>query len=118
MYVCVYIYTAEIDPDPVFLISTFSTTPPIPADMLHPSPLAVDILFHRLQQSHFVPEPALLNALTALQSALAHRPSDSTSAAHQAFLRKQLEALQALQARHPHLDLGEEARRLRARLLD
>ncbi len=87
--------------------------------MLHPSPLAVDIIFSRLQHSHFHPvAPALLKSLAALRSALAHRPTDPASAAHQAFLRAQLQALQVLRAEHPYMDLGAEERRVRAALVD
>ena len=85
--------------------------------MLHPSPTAVDIIFHRLRHSHLAPsDAALLKALAALEAALAHRPSDPSSPAHQTFLRAQLEALRGLWAKHPHLDLGEEERRLRGGL--
>jgi hypothetical protein len=87
--------------------------------MLHPSTVAIDFIFHRLQQSHLAPsDHALLKALASLQSALAHRPSDPSSPAHQALLHNQLGALRALRAQHPHLELAAEEGALRKALLD
>ena len=87
--------------------------------MLHPSAVAIDYLFHRLQQFHLAPSDlALLKALVSLRSALAHRPAAPSSPAHQAFLQNQLGALRALRAQHPHLDLAAEEGALRKALLD
>lgn len=90
--------------------------------MLHPSPLALDYMFGRLLASHLAAatdpqEQELLAALASLHKGLAHRSSDPTSAAHQAFLRSLLETIRGLQMRHPNLALGEEEQRVRAALL-
>lgn len=91
--------------------------------MLHPSPLAADYIFMRLQESHFDAhtdprERELLKALQSLQAGMAHRPSDPSSPAHQAFLESLLATMAKLKAGHPHLDLEEEERRVRAALVD
>jgi hypothetical protein len=75
-------------------------------DMLHPSELAVDYVWHRLLASRFSPAAqATMQRVAALAAAATHRPFNPLSATHQKFLRAQLEIARALEAEVSGLDL-------------
>lgn len=88
--------------------------------MLHPTPLAVDYIHAKLIDAYFDQSPTtlqFLRDLSALQKALVHRPLNPSSAAHQSFLHKQLDKVDELAARFPHLDLAKERETLEKGLL-
>ena len=80
-------------------------------DMLHPSPQAVDYIWSRLLEAKFDNSPQALSFMSqidGLKRALAHRPFDAESPAHQSFLRQQLELIDNLESSRPYLDFREE----------
>ena len=90
------------------------------ADMLHPSPVAVDFIWSRFTDAYLDASPVtaqLIQDLAALQRNLQHKPFDPSSPAHHAFLRQQLATMDRLQQAWPHLDFGEEQARVEAGLL-
>jgi hypothetical protein len=77
--------------------------------MLHPSEQAVDYIWSKLLGARFAPAVrTVATAVAAVAAAAAHRPFNPNSAAHQTFLRKQLQSAAALEAAHPGLDLSAE----------
>jgi hypothetical protein len=74
------------------------------ADMLHPSPAAVDYIFATWRRAFRHPENhPTLQDLAAIRAACAHRPRDPASTSHAAFVRNTLEAIDTLVQRQPHV---------------
>ena len=71
-------------------------------DLVHPNDLAIDYIWQALEQRHLAPHEASLRQQVAkLQQAANHRPRQVDSAAHQAFLQKQLFLLEKLATQLP-----------------
>lgn len=71
-------------------------------DLTHPSPLAINYIWDAFESTALASEEAMLRAqVERLQRAVAHRPRHPKSAAHQAFVKQQLDQLQALESRLP-----------------
>lgn len=88
------------------------------SDMLHPNGQAVDYVWEKFQQAFFKDETRIIcNELKAVIQAASHRPVDPESNAFQRFLRKQLEIIDALEARYPSVDLSPERKQFKSYLL-
>ncbi len=72
-------------------------------DMLHPSQVAIDYIWSRFSEN-YVSEPtfATMEEVEGIQRALAHRPFNPDSEAHQKFLTTLHEKIAALQQQFPH----------------
>ena len=81
-------------------------------DMLHLTEQAIGYVWEKFQDS-FLEDHTLemCKAISALVEAASHRPMDPESNSYQRFLRKQLEIVAQLNAKHPELNMaGEKAR--------
>ena len=78
------------------------------ADMLHPSPQAVDFLWERLVETYFSEAAKhFLDEWRPIRQALAHKPFDPESPDYLRFRRQTLENLHNLQLKYPQLALIE-----------
>lgn len=77
-------------------------------DMLHPSPLAVDIIWSRFKDA-WVDEKAeeVMLKVDRIRKALQHRPFDPEGEAHQRFLAKMAREKAALLSAYPHMNFEE-----------
>lgn len=81
------------------------------ADMIHPNEVAVDYIWNKFADHYFCADVKLLNKkIEVIALALQHRPSQPTSPEHLTFCKKQLENINELIQKHPHLDFNEERR--------
>ncbi len=79
------------------------------ADMVHPNAVAIDYIWRRFGEAFFTAETHQLNAqIAAVLQAVRHRPFHAESEQHQAFIRRQLEKIDALEQAHPYLDFNAE----------
>ncbi len=79
------------------------------ADMLHPSPQAIDYVWQKFETSFFSDETRIMgNELKAIMQAVQHRPMDPESNSFQRFLKKQIDIITALEKKYPSLDLSKE----------
>lgn len=80
-------------------------------DLVHPSPQAVEYIWEFFSRTYF-PEATqrLIREVEEVLRAAQHRPFRPDSAAHQAFLRNQLDRIRTLQQAWPFLDFEEEKR--------
>lgn len=78
-------------------------------DMLHLSPVAVDHIFAKFEQTAIAPE-ALKTALqvTKIMRALQHRPFNRQSDEYRKFLKASLDEIARLEKANPLLDLSSE----------
>jgi hypothetical protein len=82
------------------------------ADLIHPTPLAIEYIWNIFQQRYFSSATQqLLQTWQKLRSAIAHRAFQPASAAHQKFLAATLQQLQQLSA---HLPLQAEIDQLQS----
>lgn len=83
-------------------------------DMLHPSLQAQDYIWQKFQNT-FLTDTAQnwLKAWSEISRALAHRPFNPYSEAHQQFLKK---TLQKIQKYHPEIDLSNEIKELKRQI--
>lgn len=86
-------------------------------DYVHPSEEAVDYIWSCFASVAFA-EATMeqINAVGAIVRASAHRPLFPASAAHQAFVRQQLEQIRVLEAALPGVDFAPEREGLKASL--
>jgi hypothetical protein len=78
------------------------------ADMLHPSPQAVDFLWERLVETYFSEAAKhFLDEWRPIRQALAHKPFDPESPDYLRFRKQTLENLHNLQLKYPQLALIE-----------
>ncbi len=78
-------------------------------DLIHPSPVAVDYVWEQFENSFFPKETqALIKRIDRIISASQHRPFHPESAAHQTFLKKQIDDIAVLQKEYPALDFSRE----------
>ncbi len=79
------------------------------ADMVHPNRLAIEYVWKIFGESFFTEETKKLNAeIEKIKAAAGHRPFHPMEAAHQQFLKKQLDNIADLKKRHPYLDFDTE----------
>ena len=72
-------------------------------DMIHPAPVAVDYVWHRLVQEYMTPQlQTYLTDYEPLRRALAHRPVNTDSPQYQAFLQKIETMREALALKYDH----------------
>jgi len=78
-------------------------------DMLHPSPQAIDYVWQKFQLSFFTNECRIVcNEVRSVVQSAEHRPIDPESNSFQRFVRKQLEIINALEAKYPSVDMSAE----------
>jgi hypothetical protein len=79
------------------------------ADMVHPSPAAVDYIWEQFAGSYFTEETRrIIGAVQKLRTAAAHRPFHPDSAAHRTFVERTLADMSELERQHPFLDFSAE----------
>lgn len=79
------------------------------SDMIHPSAVAVDYIWSFFSQCYFQPDTQqLIGRIAKIQQAAAHRPFNPDTPEHLHFLQNQIEAIAAMQAKHPELDFSAE----------
>ncbi len=84
-------------------------------DMLHPNSQAQAYIWEKFQAACLSSSAKnWLKSWTDINKALAHRPFNPESAAHQQFLKKKLVKIHQF---HPHIDLSQEITLLEAQLL-
>lgn len=82
-------------------------------DLVHPSEIAVDYVWEKWINALLHPgQHDLLNRIQSVVSASRHRPLHPMTAAHQQFLRKQLEKIEKLETSLPFIDFSSEKARL------
>lgn len=80
-------------------------------DMTHPSELAVDYIWGQFSKTYIDRKAhPLMQQISDVQAAMAHRPLDPKSDAHKQFLKRNLVKLTQLKAAYPELDLEQEQR--------
>ncbi|MGV3587562.1 MAG: GSCFA domain-containing protein [Adhaeribacter sp.] len=85
------------------------------ADMLHPTEVAEEYIWQKFSQTYFNQDFQNFAAKwDKIQQALAHKPFQPESAAHQQFLQKLLEQLQAL---HQQTDCSAEIAQVKSMLV-
>lgn len=78
-------------------------------DLIHPSELAIDYIWKYFQQCFFDSSTQqIYRQIKALQQAVAHRPFQSTSAAHQKFVSQQIEKIKQFQEQYAFINWQEE----------
>ncbi len=76
-------------------------------DMLHPSVKAVEYIRNKFIESQFdASAKEVLKQLSKLIRAANHRPFNTASDAHQAFVKQHLEKVKAMQQQYPELNLA------------
>lgn len=86
-------------------------------DLVHPSELAVDLIFEKFAESYFSNSTIeLCRKVEKIQAALKHRPFYPRSMEHQRFLSKLENQMKQLMEAHPELDFSEELIDLNQRL--
>ena len=79
------------------------------ADMLHPSAVAIDYVWQFFVETYLSEKTKQLNARIAkIRAAAQHRPFHAQTPEHQAFVRAQRAAIEALQQEIPDLDFSVE----------
>ncbi|PRY04961.1 GSCFA family protein [Pontibacter ummariensis] len=86
-------------------------------DMLHPTEVAEDYIWQKFVEAYYRKDfQQFIKEWEKIKRAVAHRPFHPQSAAHQAFLRKTLEQLQALEQQH-QIEASAERQALQQQLL-
>lgn len=80
------------------------------ADMVHPSPIAVDYIWERFSAAAFdEPTRRLAAEAEKIAAAMEHRPHDADSPGHRRFMADMLRRTRELSARMPDTDFSAEA---------
>jgi hypothetical protein len=88
------------------------------ADMIHLSDIALEYIWEQFGNTFFSTNTKQLNKqFKKLQKALAHRPFNTASEQHQAFLKKQEQLIQTYQKQYPYLDFSKETMNIQAALI-
>lgn len=75
------------------------------SDLIHPSDLAVDIIWERFGQTYFSESAKKMkDEMVQLNRAMSHRPFRPESEGHQIFCRKQLDVINRLISQYKHVD--------------
>lgn len=78
-------------------------------DMVHPNYLATSYVWEKFSDACIDEESRkFIREIAPINSALAHKPFQPHSKAHQSFRQKQVEKLQQLQAAYPYLDFEKD----------
>lgn len=78
-------------------------------DMVHPSPLAIDYIWQRFQETFFDSSTqAIIRACEQIQKGLAHRPTDASAPAYASFLQDLVDKMEQLSIKYPKLDFRKE----------
>lgn len=73
-------------------------------DMIHPSQIAIDYIWHRFTEAWIEPEALkTMNTVDSIQKGLQHRPFNLQSTQHIEFTEKLKEQAALLQQRYPHI---------------
>ena len=84
-------------------------------DMIHPTAEARDYINRKFSDQYFTPDTVtLIDTLNEIQRALAHKPFQVTSHAHQTFLKDTLRKLESIKQ---HLPVTAEIEHVRAQLI-
>lgn len=87
------------------------------ADMIHPSPTAIQYIWSFFQDQFFNTETTdLIKACEAIQKKIEHRPSNPKSAEYRGFLEQILLNISAVQRKYPNLDFENELKLCHTRL--
>lgn len=79
------------------------------ADMVHPSPLAVEYIWQRICDTCFSKdELSLIDEISRIESAVRHRPLNPDTDEFRQFAEKQKSAVEKLASLHPEIDLTSE----------
>ena len=79
------------------------------ADMIHPSPVAVDYIWERFAETWIAPESRnLFGRIEKITAAKEHRPFNKSSDGYRQFVRSMLDNADKLQQDFPFLDFREE----------
>ena len=79
------------------------------ADMIHPSPVAVDFIWDKFKTTLFgKADLELSREITQVKKAMEHRPLNSVSAEYRQFLENSLRTISLLVKNHPVLDFSAE----------
>ena len=80
-------------------------------DLVHPNYAATEFVFEKFS-SHFISPQSLemMEDIRKFMTAYRHKPFQPQTSAHKAFLRSNLERLQAFQQKNPQLDFSKEIR--------
>lgn len=85
-------------------------------DMIHPSAEARDYINQKFSDRYFTADTLkLISTLNEVQKALAHKPFQIASAAHQSFLKDTLRKLESIQQQ---VSVTDEINQVRAQLID
>lgn len=80
-------------------------------DMVHPNHLATDYVWEKFTTACIDPSAyALMKEMQKINAAILHRPFNSTSAAHQQFLKTHFLKVKQLQELYPVVDFSNELR--------
>ena len=83
-------------------------------DMLHPSPIAANYIWERFEESYFGEETrGIVSKVEEINRALAHRPINEASAAHNEFKSKLLLKIERLTEKYPFFDFSKETEQLK-----
>ncbi len=79
------------------------------ADMVHPSPLAIDYIWAQWMAVYFgIHTRQLVHEIEKIQRGLAHRPFHPGSSGHLGFVQKLNQEMDTLEARWPSVNFSEE----------
>lgn len=88
-------------------------------DLAHPNDLAVDYVWKYFENTFFKEDTlALCNLIQRIHTSAMHRPFHPTSAAHQNFLKKELDRLSQIEVSYPMLDFQSERNKFESQLID
>jgi len=87
-------------------------------DMLHPSPTAIDYIWKHFT-THLLTDPTfkIMDKIDSLKQAINHKAFHPKSDTHQAFLKKQLQKISALEDIQPLLDFSDEIDQIQEQLI-
>lgn len=82
-------------------------------DFVHPNSLAIETIWEQFSQTYFSEETRYITAkIQSIQQACLHRPMFPETKAHQNFIQKTLEKINAMKQQFPYLDFEEEIKLL------
>jgi hypothetical protein len=82
-------------------------------DMLHPSSLAIDLVWKRFSETFLTPDTIkILGEVNKVLNSLEHRPMQTSTKAYANFLNNLEKKIEVLVQTYPFLDFGEEKRSL------
>ena len=79
------------------------------ADMVHPSPTAVDYIWDKFKKCCINPNTAsTIKSIENIKKAVSHRPFQPQSDSHKKFLKATLSAIEKLETKYPEMDFKTE----------